>query len=192
MSDKAFFRQTTRAFLNADKTPKLLGDIVRMFKDISGETVLVIKSTDLIGDLRIEAKLDQESDADLLFIVSGNIDTTIDISLYNELQIIADTDITSGKFYASGFRDVGTSSGGSGGGDATAANQVTSNTLLSQIEVNQDSQTVLLNSINEGLDCTRWTYTYTVDGLINTKSDGTNTYQANYNINNQFLSWTLL
>lgn len=108
--------------------------------NVKDETVVKVVANNVVGDFVIEARLIAEETNTVLFVGTGTVTEVIDVCLFDRLSLRASTNLTSGTIAISGFEKcmVGSSSGG--GGDATAANQVTGNNLLSQIltEVSDD------------------------------------------------------
>jgi len=113
---------------------------------INHETQLKIELSGINGDLIIFGSLKGSSTSYILYAGTGTDLTTIDISGYDCLTAISDTPITQGMAAFSTFNHVIVNASASTS-DATAANQVTSNNLLNQIELNQDAQTTVLNTI---------------------------------------------
>jgi len=108
--------------------------------NIKDETVVKVVANNIVGDFVLEARLVAEETNTVLFVGTGTVTTTIDVSLYDRLSLRAASDLTSGTLAISGFQNVLATSGGGGTGDATAANQVAGNSILSQIlnEVSDD------------------------------------------------------
>ena len=121
-------------------------DIVMSRQYINHETQLKIELLGINGDLLIQASLKGSSTLYTIYAGTGTDAETIDISGYDFIQAQASTGITQGNAAFSTFSyqvvNVTTSSG-----DATAANQLSGNATLTQIELNQDSQTTVLNNI---------------------------------------------
>jgi hypothetical protein len=116
---------------------------------VKNDNLLVFKSIGVNGDFAIRAKLSSEATWTTLFASTGTTSVEFDISRFDLVTIDAVTALTVGVIISSSFSvESGSLLQVSGpAGDATAANQVTTNNLLSTIETNQDTQTTILNTI---------------------------------------------
>jgi hypothetical protein len=115
---------------------------------LSESTELVYTHTGINGDFTIQIKLAENLIWTDLYSATGSGSGSFDISRFDDIRILTESSITSGRLVISVFdfavTNVGTIVGTS---DASAANQVTSNNLLTQIELNQDTQSAILNTI---------------------------------------------
>lgn len=109
-------------------------------ENIKEENLLRVVSNNVDGDYVVLAKLIAEESFTPIFVGTGTVDTVLDISTYDIIQVEAATDITQGTLAISAFLTPGDVSTINSGGDASAANQVAGNAILAQIvaELNED------------------------------------------------------
>lgn len=117
------------------------GTVITCPEDVKRENVLRVVSDSVVGDYIIQGSLIGQSAVEDIYVGTGTIDTTLDISLYDRIFIKSSSDLTAGQLAVSAFYmpSVPLGSGGANG-DATAANQVAGNAILSNIltEVSDD------------------------------------------------------
>ena len=101
--------------------------------DIKEENIARIVSEGVVGDYEVSVKLIGERFWTPIFVGTGTVDTTIDISLYDNIRISTLTAVTEGTIAISAFLIPGSSTMTPTGGDATAANQVATNVALGNI-----------------------------------------------------------
>jgi len=123
--------------------------------DIKAPNLLRVKSTAVVGDYVIKAKLLGEAEFEPIFVGTGTVDTTLDISLYDRVIVCSTNPLTSGELAISSFVTYGDVTNNVPAGTATAANQVVGNDLLTNIiaELNEDvdcaeTPTVINESVN--------------------------------------------
>lgn len=100
---------------------------------IKEENIIRVVSMDVNGDYQIAAKLQGQKEWTPIYVGTGTVDTTLDISLYDAIRIETLTPITEGTLAVSGFFIPGGTTLTPTGGDATAANQVAGNSILGDI-----------------------------------------------------------
>jgi len=116
-----------------DKSPKPADTELICSDDIKDPNLLRVKSVGVIGDYVIKAKLLGESDYLPIFVGTGTVDTTLDISLYDRVIVCSTNPLTGGQLAISSFVTYGDVTNNVPAGSATAANQVVGNDLLTQI-----------------------------------------------------------
>lgn len=133
MSNKGLSSSYLGVGYNFDQQPRPAGDILVCPSDIKEENILRIVSDSVVGDYIIKGSLIGQTDKIPLYVGTGTVDTTIDITLYDRLFIESSSPLTSGQLAVSAFLTPNNVSMSLTGGDATAANQVVANDLLSQV-----------------------------------------------------------
>lgn len=121
-----------------DKSPKPANTELVCSDDIKDPNLLRVKSENVVGDFVIKAKLLAESSYEPIFVGTGTVDTTLDISLYDRVILCSTNPLTGGQLAMSSFVTYGDVTNNVPAGTATAANQVVGNDLLTQIL--QDAQ----------------------------------------------------
>ncbi len=111
--------------------------------DIKDPNLLRVKSTNVVGDYVIKAKLLGEATFEPIFVGTGTVDTTLDISLYDRIIVCSTNALTDGTLAISSFVTYGDVTNNVPAGTATAANQVVANDLLTQI----------LQDVQDDVDC---------------------------------------
>lgn len=129
------------AGFNFQETPRLIGFTYNCGGNIKEENLLRVVSNGVDGDFAIEAKLLGQDFYETIFVGTGTLDTTLDISTLDQVRVRASSDLTTGTLAISGFVTPGDVTNVSNSGDATAVNQVVANDLLSGIlqEVERDA-----------------------------------------------------
>lgn len=126
-----------------DDAPRASGSILTCPDDIKDANLLRVKSTDVIGDYTVKAKLIGENSYESIFVGTGTVDTTVDITLYDRIQLCSTNALTGGTLALSSFVTYGDVTNNMPAGTATAGNQVISNDLLTQI----------LQDLQDDVDC---------------------------------------
>jgi len=133
MSNKGTSSSYLSVGYNFTNSPRGAGESLVCPSDIKEENILRVISKDVVGDYIIKGSLVGQTEKVPLYVGTGTVDTTIDITLYDRLFLESSTPLTAGELAISAFLTPNNVSMSLTGGDSTAANQVVANDLLSQV-----------------------------------------------------------
>lgn len=182
MSNKGLSSSYLGVGYNFTTTPRVSGEDLVCPSDIKEENIVRIVSKDVIGDYIIKGSLIGQTDRIPLYVGTGTVDTSIDITLYDRLYVESSSALTAGELAISAFLTPNNVSMTLTGGDATAANQVVANDLLTQVlaeltrDINCSSTPEIINldltvvgttfSIDLPLDCKRFSIRHRDQGKL--------------------------